>query len=139
MTNHTLQKKLFQLSCILIGIAVILGAFGAHGLKDAVSETYITTFKTGVHYQFIHSFGILILALSLRRLNQEVVQLVYKFFLAGIIMFSGSLYLIVLIQALHIENNLGVIGLITPLGGLCFISGWFFLAVKGYKQIDRND
>lgn len=134
MTNHTLQKSLFQLSCVLIGTAVILGAFGAHGLKQIVSEKEIQTFKTGIQYHIIHAFGILILALSLRRFDESVIRKVCYLFLAGIMLFSGSLYVMVLTHIQGIEQNgLGIIGLVTPLGGLCFIVGWFYLAIKGYR------
>lgn len=135
MTNRTLQKKLFQLSCSLIGIGVILGAFGAHGLKNIASPEDVLTFKTGVMYQFIHAFGILILALSLRRLDEKVIKQVSNLFLAGMVLFSGSLYALVLIKSAGM-GGLGWIGIITPIGGLCFIAGWFLLVFKGYKLAD---
>jgi uncharacterized membrane protein YgdD (TMEM256/DUF423 family) len=133
MTNRTLQKKIFRTATIIIGIGVILGAFGAHGLKNIVSENEIQTFQTGIRYQLIHAFGILALALSMRRLQEHIFVRVYYLFLAGIVLFSGSLYVMVLSKAIGLEQILNWMGIITPLGGLCFIAGWFQLAYNGYK------
>src|SRR6187431_2499355 len=112
MTNRTLQKNLFQRSCGLIGIGVILGAFGAHGLKNIASEADVLVFKTGVSYQFIHAFGLLILSLSLRRLDESVTKLVSNLFFGGILLFSGSLYVLVLSKALGL-HGLGWMGFVT--------------------------
>jgi uncharacterized membrane protein YgdD (TMEM256/DUF423 family) len=137
MTNRTLQKKLFQRACSLLGIAVILGAFGAHGLKKLVAESDIQVFKTGIQYQMIHAFGLLIMALSLRRFQEKVAKTVYYLFMAGIILFSGSLYALVLSKGIGLAG-LGALGIITPIGGLCFIAGWFYLAAKGYKPSEHS-
>jgi uncharacterized membrane protein YgdD (TMEM256/DUF423 family) len=134
MTNRTLQKKIFRNACILIGIGIALGAFGAHGLKKLVAENDIQTFKTGVQYQLIHAFGLLVLGLSLRRLNEKTMNSVTILFLTGMALFSGSLYGLVMAKALGMGDTLNWLGMITPLGGLCFIVGWFYLAFAGYKS-----
>jgi uncharacterized membrane protein YgdD (TMEM256/DUF423 family) len=138
MTNRTLQKKIFQLSCSLLGLAVILGAFGAHGLKKFVSEADVDVFKTGVQYHFIHAIGMLILALSLRRIKEKVVSHVFYLFTFGILLFCGSLYALVFTKAIGMSGGLGWLGAITPIGGLCFMVGWFSLAIYGYRPQESN-
>lgn len=112
--------------------AVMLGAFGAHGLKEIVSPENIVTFKTGVFYQFIHALSILILVLISQVFKINKLKYSIWFFTAGIILFSGSLYL------LSINSFLGVnpsfIGPITPLGGLLFIIGWFLVITFTIKN-----
>jgi uncharacterized membrane protein YgdD (TMEM256/DUF423 family) len=138
MTNRTLQKKFFRMACILLGTAVVLGAFGAHGIKRVASEADVEAFKTGVLYQFIHALGILVISLSLRRFDEEVAKRVGYLFLTGIILFSGSLYIMVITHIAG-QKGLGAIGVVTPVGGLCFIAGWFYMAYKAYKAPERND
>jgi uncharacterized membrane protein YgdD (TMEM256/DUF423 family) len=138
MTNRTLQKNMFRTGATLMGVAVALGAFGAHGLKSIVSPEDVKTFNTGVQYQFIHSSALLLLALGIRRINESVLQWVNKLFLYGIVAFSGSLYVLSLRSAIVGFQIPSVIGVITPLGGLFFIAGWMLLAWKGYKTFGRE-
>ena len=112
--------------------AVILGAFGAHGLKELVEPSALITFKTGVFYQFIHALSILILVIlmkiySIEKLNQSIIA-----FIIGIVFFSGSLYLLAIKTLLNLD--LSFIGPFTPIGGLFFIIGWFLVLVN----ISRN-
>lgn len=139
MTNHTLQKSMFQSGCILAGTAVILGAFGAHALKDILSSSELSTFETGVKYQFLHAFGILIIALSLRRLNEKTARNVWYLFMLGSILFCLSLYLLSMRSMLSLPEQFKKLGAITPLGGISFITGWFMLAMKGYKKPDAEE
>lgn len=108
-------------------LAVILGAFAAHGLKSRLSEGLLAVFQTGVHYQFFHSLGIILLVLLYRQ--QAQVSLLYSagFMLAGIVLFSGSLYALAL-------TEIKWFGPVTPLGGLCFILGWAMLIVAAIKS-----
>ncbi|WP_340676871.1 DUF423 domain-containing protein [Paraglaciecola sp.] len=108
-------------------LAVILGAFAAHGLKSRLSESLLAVFQTGVHYQFFHSLGIILLVLLYRQ--QAQVSLLYSagFMLAGIVLFSGSLYALAL-------TEIKWFGPVTPLGGLCFILGWAMLIVAAIKS-----
>ena len=97
------------LSC---GVAVGLGAFGAHALKDVLSPDALATFETGVRYQFYHSLGILGVALLWFRLqNTRIATLAGWLFLVGIVLFSGSLYLLAI-------TGIRWIGAFTPIGGL---------------------
>lgn len=138
MTNHTLQKQLFQTGSFLAGLAVVLGAFGAHALKDSVSEYDIAVFETGVKYQFYHALALLLLAAFLRRLHEKTLKQVFFFFSFGMSLFCVSLYLLAT-RSLWIGEELKWIVGITPIGGLSFISGWVLLAVKGYKHTSGEE
>lgn len=139
MTNHTLQKLMFQSGCIFAGTAVILGAFGAHALKDVLQPSELATFETGVRYQYLHAFGTLMISLSLRRLREKTARNVWYLFMFGSILFSVSLYLLAMRSILGLSEDFKVIGAITPFGGICFIIGWFHLAIHGFKQPDAEE
>ena len=103
-------------------IAVILGAFAAHGLKAMVGPESIASFQTGVQYQMYHSFALLILTPLLAHLPVSLARWAGRFFVAGIVLFSGSIYLLTL-------TELSILGPVTPLGGLCFMIGWICLII----------
>ena len=123
-------KLILITSGVFGGLAVLLGAFGAHGLKKIVSPEMIAVFKTGVDYQFYHAFAIALVGLSLIAQGTDPGKwLTWAFvaFAVGIILFSGSLYMLALTQ-------LKFFGPITPLGGLCFILGWIFFTLHWIQQ-----
>lgn len=129
------MKKLIIIGSIMSAIAVIIGAFGAHALKPLMSATELQTFETGVKYHFIHSLGILILAiLYSTHPNKKLITAGY-FLFVGILFFSFSLYLLALKQTLGI-SHWTFLGPITPLGGLSFIIGWGLTCVSflNYKN-----
>ncbi|MFI5221366.1 MAG: DUF423 domain-containing protein [Bacteroidia bacterium] len=138
MTNYTLQKQMIQTGAVLCGLAVALGAFGAHELKDRLNEHDLDTYKTAVNYQFLHALAILVIGISLRRLYEKSVKQIYYAFLAGIGVFSGSLYLLAT-RSLTLGDGLLWIGGITPIGGVAFLAGWGILAYKGYKRGDSDE
>ena len=107
-------------------LSVILGAFGAHYLKNTLSEYSLSIFQTGVFYQFVHSIGILFIALLSHSLDNINFNLSIWFFISGIFLFSGSLYLLAL-------TDVKWLGAITPIGGMFFILGWFTLIIKSFK------
>jgi len=111
-------------------ISVLLGAFGAHALKAVLSEASLSTFHTANEYQMVHSLALLVLGVMPR--SNEGAQLL-KFsgssFLAGIVLFSGSLYCLAI-------TGITFLGAITPLGGLAFLSGWASLVVYAFKSKD---
>lgn len=112
-------------------LAVIAGAFGAHSLKALLTAQDLDVWKTAVQYQFYHTLAMLLLAV-LGRDKQLNVKAAFYFFLSGIILFSGSLYL------LSCRNALGwglpaAVGIVTPIGGLLFILGWIFLFINALK------
>ena len=104
-------------------LAVILGAFAAHGLKGKLSESMMSAFQTGVQYQMYHSLALILLVLLYRQMPQNVLIYSSGFMLAGIVLFSGSLYMLALTQ-------IKWFGPVTPLGGLCFIIGWALLGLS---------
>ncbi|MFN5886252.1 MAG: DUF423 domain-containing protein [Bacteroidota bacterium] len=138
MTNHTLQKQLFQIGTSIAGLAVTLGAFGAHALKNSVSESDIAIFETGVKYQFYHALALFMLAVFLRRMDEKTVKQVRLLFSLGIALFCISLYLLAT-RSLWIGDELKWIGVITPVGGTAFILGWFLLAFRGYKHSSGDE
>ena len=111
---------------LLSMLSVILGAFGAHYLKNTLNDYSLSVFQTGVLYQFFHSIGILVLVLLSKSIDNLNLDLSIWFFTIGIILFSGSLYLLAI-------TSLKWLGAITPIGGMFFILGWMFLFTKSLK------
>ena len=110
------------------GLAVILGAFGAHGLEDQLTPESIDAYQTAVQYQFLHVLsGLLVIALS-NTLNLKWPRLILTFQLLGIILFSGSIYLLSTKSLTGIEWSF--LGPITPIGGVFFIISWLLLAIS---------
>ena len=107
-------------------LAVILGAFGAHGLKQIVPPDTVNTFQTGVQYQMYHSIALLAVAIIYERYANKLVQWAGTCFIIGIILFSGSLYLLTVLKATE-TVGLNGIGIVTPFGGIFFIAGWLLL------------
>ncbi|KAI9219893.1 hypothetical protein BC828DRAFT_384904 [Blastocladiella britannica] len=128
------HDSLWTTGCLLAASAVGLGAFGAHGLKKMVLDpAKIRSWETAAHYQLVHSVGIL-LSLTLRARNSSpnnnnVSLLPAQLFTAGAVMFSGSIYGLVLDPA-----RFKWMGPITPIGGLCFIGGWIALAATAQSR-----
>lgn len=124
------DKKIVITASILGAISIAFGAFGAHGLKEFVNEQTIDSFNTGVRYQMYHAIVLLILGLS-SMIPTKTKKQVYWSFLIGIVLFSGSIYLLSMKEILSIKVSF--IGLITPIGGLLFIWGWVCLGHGIYK------
>ena len=113
-------------AAILGGTGVMLGAFASHGLKSKLSESLLSAFETGVTYQFYHALALFVLALWLKQ-SQSVWFVVSGYlWLAGVVLFSGSLYALAL-------TGVKWFGPITPIGGLLFIAGWVSLLVGAIK------
>ena len=132
MTNSTLQKQIIQAGAAFAGIAVILGAFGSHGLKDTLEPVNLEIYETAVTYQFYHALALLIVGFGIRRMKENVARVCFVFFVIGIIFFSGSLYLLAT-SRLWAGVKLRWFGALAPVGGLSFVVGWFYLLFKGYK------
>lgn len=128
-----MNKKIVLTASFLGLIAVILGAFGTHGLEDKISERHQDTWDTAVEYQFYHTFAILFLS-TFSRANNSYINFSFYSFLIGIVFFCGSLYLLST-NSLTGFVNPSLVGPITPLGGLFFILGWasFFVATFRFK------
>ncbi|MBP2831414.1 DUF423 domain-containing protein [Aquimarina sp. U1-2] len=108
-------------------ISVLLGAFGAHGLEKLVDAKSIASFNTGVRYQMYHAITCLFLS-NMSLLKVTAKKRIFFLFLVGMILFSGSIYLLVIDEVLGI--SLSSIGFITPLGGLLLIFGWILLIIN---------
>ena len=129
------MQKIFLISGALLGgLAVILGAFGAHALKAKLSPESLQIFETGVRYQFYHAFALLLVALLSEKMNSSAMNLSGYFFIAGVILFSGSIYLLATRDILGIDSWKSILGPITPLGGLCFVTGWVLLLIAALKN-----
>ncbi|WP_298768605.1 DUF423 domain-containing protein [uncultured Shewanella sp.] len=108
-------------------LAVSLGAFGAHSLKDMASVDMIRIFNLGVEYQFYHTFALIAVAFASHWLPSRILSWAGYLFILGIVLFSGSLYVYALTQKAWL-------GAITPLGGLSFLLGWLFIAVAVWRN-----
>ena len=113
-------------------LAVIAGAFAAHGLKPLIDPSQLDIWRTAVQYQFYHVFALLFLSTFTRSRN-NLVRTAYFFFTLGIILFSGSLYLLSCRQLLG-WRWLIAMGPLTPLGGLLFIAGWVTMAFAAFRN-----
>lgn len=129
--NKSLESRTILITgAILALLAVLFGAFGAHGLKKLVDATSINSFTTAVRYQMYHAMACLFLGL-LPVLSYKIKKRIFIFFLAGVLLFSGSIYLLVIDDV--IGFSFSSIGFLTPLGGLCLILGWIYLIVNLIK------
>jgi len=115
-------------------LAVALGAFGAHGLKKIVPPETVATFQTGVQYQMYHAIVLLVIGFFAQRADSSLLKWAGICMIAGILLFSGSLYLLTILK---VKNTVGLsgIGIITPFGGLFFIAGWLLLFFAVYKSM----
>jgi uncharacterized membrane protein YgdD (TMEM256/DUF423 family) len=121
-----MSKTIIVTASILLAFAVAIGAFGAHGLKAHLSEAMLQTWKTGVEYHFYHALGLLLIGVLSVSKQSNLLNWSAIFLFAGIILFSGSLYILAI-------TGIKWLGAITPLGGISFIVGWVLLAVAVFK------
>jgi uncharacterized membrane protein YgdD (TMEM256/DUF423 family) len=123
------MKAFIIIGAINAFMAVALGAFGAHGLKDKLEPKYLEIWQTGVTYQMFHAIGILVVGLLLSKVAASA-QFTWSgwLMLIGIILFSGSLYVLSL-------TKVGVLGAITPLGGVCFLAAWVLIIIGAVKHL----
>ena len=113
---------------IMGGMAVAIGAFGAHALKPILIATgREDTFELAVRYQFYHSLALLLIGVLARHIQVKLLGVSSLFFIAGILIFSGSLYTLSL-------TGITWLGAITPIGGVCFLAGWLLVALSVLKD-----
>lgn len=117
-------------AALLLGLAVAFGAFGAHALRSRLDAYSMGVYERAVFYHFVHALGLLVASLMPRLgwLTEGATAWICGLLLAGILLFSGSLY------ALAITGVRGL-GAITPVGGLCFIAAWLLLAFLLYRAV----
>ncbi|MCA1032163.1 DUF423 domain-containing protein [Bacillus timonensis] len=121
------MKLFLILGAINAFLAVALGAFGAHGLEGKISEKYLKVWNTGVQYQMFHALGLFIIAMLIDKFpSVGTFATAGWFMLAGIVLFSGSLYVLS-------TTGIKVLGAITPLGGVAFLIGWILIIVAAVK------
>jgi uncharacterized membrane protein YgdD (TMEM256/DUF423 family) len=122
-----MDKKIISTGAIFGMIAIILGAFGAHALKKVLSLEQLSTFETGVRYQMYHAIFLLFIGLT-NELSQKAKKTIYFLALFGVILFSGSIYLLATNDLTSFDFK--VIGFVTPIGGLLLILAWGVLLLN---------
>ena len=127
------MNKTYLITAAMLGaVSVMLGAFGAHGLKTRMNAETFDIFETAVKYQFYHVFALLAVAIVSQYIPGNLINWSGRCFIAGIILFSGSLYLLSYFKMAG-NQQMNWLGAITPFGGLCFITGWLLLAAAALK------
>ncbi len=121
------NQRILLSGAIFMALSVLLGAFGAHALKTQISPEMLLVYKTGVEYQFYHSLGLLLIGLIGFHIKSKWIVRSAILIMIGIILFSGSLYILAI-------SGIKMIGAITPIGGLSFVAGWISLAVAVWKK-----
>jgi uncharacterized membrane protein YgdD (TMEM256/DUF423 family) len=130
------NKKRMLTTLAITGIlAVSIGAFGAHGLKPRLTSAQLNTFNTGVNYHFYHLLAMSFTYLLYIYTDHKWVRIGFWSFLAGIVMFSGSLYLLSIRELIDLTTYKWL-GPLTPIGGLFFIFGWVCIMISAYKSQD---
>jgi len=130
----SMHKGFIQTAALLGALSIILGAFGAHALKEIFTADLLQVFETAVRYQMYHAFALLAVGILYKEFSNKQIKLAGNFFIAGIVLFSGSLYALCFIEYQHLSSLLWI-GAITPLGGLCFIIGWLLLFAGAVKKV----
>lgn len=120
-----MHKGFIKTAALLGALSVMLGAFAAHGLKQILTPDNLQVFETAVRYQFYHVFALLAVAILYKEFPVKLMVWGGKLFIAGIVLFSGSLYLLCYVK--YKEMSLNWLGAITPFGGAAFIAGWVML------------
>ncbi len=125
------MHKLFIITAAFGGaLTVALGAFAAHSLKAKLTAESLQIFETAVRYQFYHVVALLAAGILYKEFPNKLLQWAGGLFIAGIILFSGSLYIL----SIATPNTINWVGAITPFGGLCFITGWVLMAVAVIRK-----
>ena len=120
MIGRSLSQRFLMLGSILAGLGVAAGAFGAHALKEILDVPMLQAFETATRYVMYHAFGLCIVSWAIDRYPEQGLEKSGWFFIAGILLFSGSLYVVSL-------AGIRWMGAVTPIGGLAFMIGWLFL------------
>lgn len=131
-----MDKKIITTAAVFGMIAIILGAFGAHGLKKVLTIEQLTTFETGVKYQMYHALFLLFIGTT-TLINQKLKKNILNFTITGVLFFSGSIYLLATNSLTPIDFK--VIGFITPIGGLFLILAWFLLFFDLIRPLKKKN
>ncbi|KQY83871.1 hypothetical protein ASD24_08685 [Paenibacillus sp. Root52] len=123
-----MQRKWMMLGAILMMLSVAIGAFGAHIVKEHIDAKALATYETGVQYHMIHAVALLIVGLTAGQLGESTkLRWSARLLLIGIIVFSGSLYVLS-------TTGIKILGAITPIGGVAFITGWLLFALDVWQR-----
>lgn len=126
-----MSRSILLTASIFLALAVAIGAFGAHGLKARLTVEMIQIYKTGVEYHFYHALGLLLIGVLAISYPSKLLKWSAAFLTSGIVLFSGSLYILAI-------TGLSWIGAITPLGGLSFITGWILIFIAVFKKLPQH-
>lgn len=127
MTDRSSSQQFLVLGAVFAGLAVAAGAFGAHALKEILDEHRLQVFDTATRYQMYHAFGLCIVAWALDRYPRQQLEQIGWLFVIGILLFSGSLYVVSL-------AGVRWMGAVTPMGGAAFLAGWLLLGWRIWNQ-----
>ncbi|MBA3648354.1 MAG: DUF423 domain-containing protein [Chitinophagales bacterium] len=127
-----MSKRFLIAGAFFACTAVMLGAFGAHGLSSQLGDSDLHVFHTAVEYQFYHALCLLFIGFFSQQYITKLITIAGNLFIAGIILFSGSLY-ILSIAALICASKFTWIGILTPIGGFFFIAGWILMLYSFWK------
>ena len=127
-----MHKGFIKTAALLGALSVMLGAFAAHGLKKILTAEDLQIFETAVRYQFYHVFALLAIGIIYKEFPAKLMVWAGRLFIAGIIIFSGSLYLLCYVK--YNQLHLNWVGAITPFGGVAFIAGWIMLLLAAVKR-----
>ncbi len=128
-----MHKSFIRAAALLGALAVALGAFGAHALRGKIADAAVSTFQTGVQYHFYHVLAILAAGILYKDFSNKLIVWAADLFILGIFLFSGSLYVLTGLIAAA-KPGFEWVGIITPIGGLAFIAGWFCLFIGVSKS-----
>lgn len=120
------DRVFFSVGAVFGALGVAAGSFGAHGLKGWLSPEMLVVFETGVRYHLVHALALLAVAWASTRWTSAAIRAAGWLFVAGILVFSGSLYVLTL-------TGIRAFGAITPFGGVAFIAGWLLLAWGAWR------
>jgi uncharacterized membrane protein YgdD (TMEM256/DUF423 family) len=122
-----MERTWFAVGSVLAAIAVAAGAFGAHGLENRLSADDLDTYQTAARYHMYHALALLAVAYASKRFEGGLVTAAGWLFIAGIVLFSGSLYVLSL-------SGVKILGAVAPIGGVCFLAGWACLALAAWRS-----
>ncbi|MBC7425921.1 MAG: DUF423 domain-containing protein [Bacteroidia bacterium] len=126
------RKNIFCALSVSLALAIMLGALGAHKLKDLLSPIYLNAWKTAAEYHLTQTLGLFAMVLTGHIMSVQKIKLPVYLLASGIILFSGSLYILSLNEIFG--ESLKIVGPITPIGGVLMIAGWIVFAIKIFKQ-----
>ena len=127
-----MNKRFLKIAAFMGALTVIFGAFAAHAIKSRVNAETLSIFETGVRYQMYHVFAIFLVGIIYKEFPFKFLIWAGNLFLAGIVLFSGSLYALTFFKA-NGNENMNWLGAVTPFGGTCFIVGWSLILLSLYQ------